>query len=349
MRRLVWLIVAIALSTPCLAQGVPNVGMDMTSTTAPLKPEQVAILEQFTDAHLRDLQSDDYAQAARALQQLEDPIRRPGVTSLFRDEYSRVLTPKLGPVVAQQENHYAAVNAMQLAGQLKTRPALDLAMKHVAQSKEDRAPIRVVAAKAVRLAAMELLKNQVNARAVDAATRDLARAAKEETNWIVLLRQLETLGSINTPIALTEELDVLSAVAKRMAAQDEPSDLIHAVFPAMFSLQRRLIAPDVPMPPTQQAAMGKALAPVCGEVLDVARTHFDSAQLSEGSKQTYGSLVNVAEQTMLKIDAFVAPSSTQRAPPAQLKDSWEKNDKPRFEQGVELWMQRLESPVYKKD
>jgi hypothetical protein len=345
MRRLVWLIAAIALSVPCFAQNAPNIGMDMTSTTAPLRPEQKATLEQYIDAYLNALMGEDVESASRARGQLVDLMRRPGVTAAFRDEYSRMLIPKLTPVVQQQDNHFAAINAMQIAAQVKTLESMRLGVNHVSERNEPREAVRVWAAIAVRLAATQLAGNPVFARMVDTATRDVARAAKEETDWRVLLRQLQMLGSLQTPVAGSEELDVLSTIADRMARENGPSELIHAVFPAVMSLRDRVL--DNRLAPAAAANMGKALAPVLGEVLEVARAHFDSAQQSEASRGTYGNLVTVTEVTIQRIDSLVAPP-TQRAPQTQLRESWEKKDKARFNQGVEQWMERFESAVYKR-
>ena len=346
MRRLVWLIAAIALSMPCFAQSAPSIGMDITTTTAPLNEQQKATLEQYADAYVNALQGSDLDAASRAREQLIDPLGRPGVTEAFRNEYSRVLMPKLGPLVEQQENHFAALNAIQVAAQMKTSDAMRLGQNHLDERREPRAPVRLWAAVAVRMAAIELIKNQVYARTVDTATRDVGRAAREETDWRVLLRQLQMLGSVNTTVARSEELNVLSAVAQRMAQQNGPSDLIHAVFPVVMSMRERVL--DARLTPAEATAMGKDMAPVLGEVLDVAREHWDIVQQTEDTRTTYGNLVHVAEQTIQRIDSLVAPRE-QRAPQAQLRESWDKRDKQRFTQGVEQWMQRFESPVYKKN
>lgn len=343
MRRLLGLIAAIAcsLSTPCFAQGI---GMDITSTTSELRPEQRALLEQFVNTHVKGLAGDNLDVASKSRSALLGPLRSPGATALFRDEYSRILTPQLQPLVSQDDNPFAAVNAMQIAAQLKTQEAMRLALDHVRMSSEPRTAVRVMAAIAVRQAAVELAKNQVFARAVDQATRDLARAAREETEWLVLLREFEALASIGTPVAQTEELQVLKAVASRMAKEAGPSELIHAVFPAVISLRDRML--DTRLSASQLAEKGKNMAPVLGEVLAVADRHFDSAQQSEESRQTYGKLVAAIDQTITRIDKIVAPAE-QATPTAQLREAWEKKDKARFNQGVQQWQKRFETAAYK--
>jgi hypothetical protein len=193
------------------------------------------------------------------------------------------------------------------------------------------------------MAATELVRNQINQRPVDAATRDLARAAKEETNWLVLLRQFEALGSLNTQAARDEELDVLTRVADRMAQIDGPSDLIHAVFPAVIAIRDRMLDPTIP--PATLMAMGKKTAPVLGEVLEVAKAHFDIAQQGEESRETYGKLVAAIDQTITRIDKIVVPPE-QRPPQAKLRESWEKKDKAGFTKDVETWQARFETPAY---
>jgi len=344
MRRLVWLIAAIAISTPCLAQNPPNIGIDVVTTTSPLRPDQKAALTAYVEGYIKNLQSKDAELASRARGNLTQPLTRPGSTALFRDEYSRVLLPLLTNVVEQQDNHFAAINAMQIAAQLRTGEALRLAMRHVAESDEPRAAVRVWAAIAFNETATPLSQNRVMAQQVDSATRDLARAAKSETDWLVLLRELQALGNLDTPVARKEERDVLSAVTDRMANQDGPSDLVHAVFPAVVGLRDRMLAQNVST--AALTAQGKDLAPILAKLFEVAEEHWDKAQEDQDAKSTYGSLVSITEATIKRIDTFVAPPQ-QRAPQTTLKESWEQANKPRFVADVKQWMDRVGSSIYK--
>jgi len=346
MRRLVGLIAAIAMSFPCFAQTPPNISMTVTTATAPLSPEQQALVAEYAKVYAAQLTSADPNTAISARSRLVAPLNAPGTTDVFRDSYAAILLPELEPIVEDQANAFAAINAMQLAAQLKTNDALRLALEHLNINSEPRQAIRLWAAITVREATAKLVTNQIYARTVDSATRALARAAESETDWLVLMRELQALGNLNTATANTEELNVLNSVVDRMTQQDEASDIVHAILPAVISLRDRMLAGNR-IPPAQLAAIGKRLGPILGKVFEHATVIWNDVQDDQAAHTTYGKLISVTEQTIRVVDKAVQPPG--KSPPStDLKASWDRKDLNRYEGDLKQWMQRLDAPPYEK-
>lgn len=344
MRRLVWLIAAIALSTPCYAQPAPSIGPNLTNSSTALTAQQKAEVAEYAKYYAKQLAGKETGAADAASIKLTAPLSVPGVTGAFRVEYASALITELDPIVEQKDNIYASMNAMKVVAQLQTTGALQLAVRHFSIKDESRESIRLWAAICFREASIELVKNAINARTVDTATRALARAALDETDWLVLLRQLQALGKLNTTVANAEELNVLESIVDRMDRQNGPSDLVHALFPAVVSLRNRMLNNE--LTPSQLASMGKRLGPILGKVLDNANKNWSEVQDDQDARSTYGKLISATERTITIVDRSVQPAE-QRPPQTALAEWWDKRDQPKFDRDVKLWQTRLELPAYR--
>lgn len=320
------------------AAAAPPAPINDLTDKANLGPAEKAQIKAYVDYWCVQLEGEDPVEVSRARTELLKPLRAIKVLTPFRFAMTDASLEHLEKIIAGDGNQstQSAINAMQVVGALGTVKALDSILAHCDSDREKRFPVRLWAAKSFGLTVPLLNQNDINR-----GVRELGRAATHEEESLALRRQFEAISSVRNDISRDEQVKVLNATADRMARAEGPSPLMEATYRAVQLMMTQFADLDV----QQQQQVGTVLAPVLGEVQEVAEKHWDQAQNDQHARDVYGDAVRVSEQLLSYIDTVTRPKGP--TPKSQLDLSWQQRDKPRFRQDRGAWESVLKQPPYR--
>ncbi len=292
---------------------------------------------------------DDPEQVKKAHRRLFDPLRIPGVTASFLNEYSRGAIGSLEEAIRVGSPH-AAVNSINIVSFLGTESALEMLLDESTLRDEPRQFLRLTAARGCReLLAGERLAS-VNARKITSAARRLRDAARTEPEKLVLRYQLEAVLSADRadlPEASRRQIrgylvDAIESVMERCAEDLEPDhavELFDATYPVLDTLLEAFLKLDV----GSQQDFGQKLGPCLGAVLNVPETRWDDAQTEPGSKTRYGRVINLTEQLLVRVNATLGASPAINT---HLKEAWDAGDTAKYRSDLDRWQAVLSEAPY---
>jgi hypothetical protein len=328
----------------------PVLSQATTTARGTLSAAQQAEVGAFADHWLTALRTGEPARVKDARTKLIQPV---ALSSLvFRDAYGRILAARMESIVSG-ENHFAAINALHVAAAVASPETVELLLHHTAVSGESRSTVRLTAAKLLSVALPEGMKaGAIATNEANQAARTIGRAAAVETDWIALLRQFEAVAAVvealggvsgtDAGTAIKSQLDALAATIQRMEqVKGGTSDLMRAVRPTLYHLRNRYLD----LLPAEQKALGTQLTPHLGRVLDVARSHWETAQKDPEMKIEYGGAIKLSEDLLALIDQKLRSAGTLQT---ALKVAWDNGDKPRFEAEHSKWIAVLAGPPYRR-
>ncbi len=321
--------------TPAVFAAPPSI--NRLADKATLTDRNRTEIEDYATYWVAELSADEPDRVDKARDRLIDPLKAVQVGRVFRLEYSDALLQSLEGVIAAGRTH-PAVNAMQIAGMLGTPDAFDLLMEHAHFEQQPDFAMRLWSANMLPIAVEQdvIPQNQL-----DRALRVLERAAIAEPDWLVLRRQLEAIGSVDTPNARDAQVRILQAIAAQMKAEQQWSERMQALYPALVRLRNDVLELEF----RQLRDVGTELAPVLCDLCTVADRHWDSAQRDNDARKAYGGTVNVSERMLQFIDANVRDGARLST---KLGSSWQNKRQQEFRADHDKWQNVLSREPYAK-
>lgn len=304
-----------------------------------LSTAQQGQIEDFAKFYCNNLSSYDIILAEDAKKKLLEPLRALVVTPHFLSIYTKRLVPYLKPVI-KGDSPYAAVNAFQVIGFIGTDEALDVIENHLSFDDEKSFAKRLWAVKAFVIA---VDSGNLSANQQNPVLRQLGLACKAETQPMILHSQFNAIAKVKSPIARDVLLGAVSAKLDGLAAQENPSELMGVIYPALISLRDQYLI----LAPNQQRALGTNIAPTLCKVFNVSLAHWNAMQLDEKLKSkfaiSYEGANRVAEGFLKTIARKIG---SQETPRTQIADAWADGDKSRFEAEHKMWHDFVSRPPF---
>jgi hypothetical protein len=278
---------------------------------------------------------------------LLEPVRRGGVTDVFRDQYSRAVRDPLEKII-DDGNGYLAVTSIIVLSQMGTDRCLDTLLERCTKSDEPRWQIRLKAAQGCGQLFLLADEEALNAKDYTGAARVLLAAVQEESNALALRRQVEALltAALEAPAGAKPQIrsaviQALIKTAERAAgSDDDPVGLLDAVYPTINKLREAYIQ----LGPSEQREFGRKLGPCLRGLLDVAETHWADLQRETSAAERLGKIIFLCERFLSTIDTFVRNGAD---PPAtKLKQAWDEGDQDRYRSDLKRWRDVLSQPPY---
>lgn len=324
----------------------------LTSANSSFTQEQIGRIREFASFWADLLNMGPHGDVRRVKQKLIEPLRAPGVTEVFRDEYSRQLAPELAVVVEKSDPH-RAVNAMIVLANLGTEDAMDVMLDHCDVRGEPRPMVRMWAARGFTMMLEQGRLEVLKGKKVATMGRQLRQAIGDETDRFAIRQQLLALQAADRPSIpadtrrkvrehLVESMNVIADRAARAGIEKDEQPLLLSVFEPMRQMRTSLLDPARGF--SEQREFGRMLGPSLAKVLDVARAHWQDAQGEPDLKAEYGELVRLAELFLGTIDGMVRPDDD--TPVTTLADAWDDNDAKRFAEDLGRWQSVLGRPPY---
>ncbi|MHC4081257.1 MAG: hypothetical protein ACYS15_14890 [Planctomycetota bacterium] len=328
----------LAAAVAAAASAAPPARITHLADSVTLNEQQRQEIRGYAEYWCDELLAEDPAVVDEAREKLIDPLVRPvRVGQSFRFTYADATLPHLEEIIADA-GPQAAVCAMQIAAMLGTPRALETIVQHSSIQDQQEFGLRLWAAKSFPIAVGEEV---LPLNEIDKALREFGDAASREQNWLVLRRQFEAIASVEGNVSRDEQVRVLRSTTDRMEAQEGPSDLMQAAYPAL----KLMLDEYLKLEPVQQESFGKSLAPILCDLCTVANKHWDSAQQDDVARVTYGGAVHISENLLRLIDGRVRPR--QAGPRTELGPAWKNRQKLRFSDDHEAWRSVLSKPPYR--
>lgn len=297
-------VAALALATGVMAQatfgqGIPEGVITATSISA----DGAAAIKSTIDTSKGGL-TGDASTLKRSRSTLAGPLRTPGVSIAFRDAYTAQLIPVLRPLFTDKRDD-VAINAIVLASELGTKPAVDLLTSAL---KDPRQSIRVRAGMGfartfvtIREGTPALLSGQA-----DAALVTLGDALGTETDPAVL----DAIGTglesaVKVPDTRMEGFRVKAlsalvkgvsgAVRKAAAAQPTPIDVSALELRATKVLFDALSLQQTPLPADLLVETGG----LAGDVLASVNKRVQNGNLTEAQRNTLSIIATQSERVVI--------------------------------------------------
>lgn len=304
-----------------------------------LNQAQQGQIEDFAKFYSNNLSSDDPKLVENARRRLLEPLRAPLVTPFFRLVYARLLVPHLKPVV-EGDSPFAAVNALQVIGFIGTDEALRVIEDHININDEESFAKRLWAVKAFAVA---VNTRNLNPNQLNPVLRQLGLACDDETQTMILQSQFSAISKVNSQIARDVLLSAVRAKLEDLAKEENPSELMGAIYPALVSLRDQYLA----LGPNVQRTFGASIAPSLCNVFKVSLAHWDTTLLDAKAKsqfaRNYNGAIEVAEAFLKTIAREIA---SREPPQTQIADAWADGDKARFEADHKIWHDIISRPPY---
>lgn len=338
-------------AAPAAAQAPPPLRDEILKATQ-LNADQLKQLNEYASYWTDRMRAQtDTASVEAGRDELIKPLqsgRTDPPSPTFRFAYSKAVIDGLKPIINGKNSH-AAINALRVVGSLGTDQALNLALNRADKTSEPRHEVRVWAAKAFVSA---LRTGNLQPNSINSDARLLKRAAEMEDNWLALRNQLAALAQVDLLVAddpniqptLEGRIDILTKTVDRMSKLPGPSNLIDAVYPAIFNLRNEYIS----LPADRQRAASAPLGLMLGRFLELAMIHREPARADAEASRSYSGAITDAEELLRLIDKQLrtAADAARCAPDAAAK--WKDGDQAAFKAVVDCWTSVLSKPPYKQ-
>ncbi len=328
-------------------------GTDITSTTE-LSKEQQDKVKAWSDYYTGVLKAasskPEEIEAARA--ELRRPLDNPPpISIIFRYHYSSVVVPELEKVITSSNNIHACVNALLALSLLESDRAANLLLNNTHSQDQKKWQLRLQAAFGCEM----ILKSDVlEPRTYKTAAKQLAQAAKVESNPMILRHQLAAIdiadhASLKSEDrqAIRQELaDALSAVIDRVVKSgpgNNPQEMFSTITSGILLLRDKWIGKSMAEP--ELRTIGQKIGGSLGQLLSYSAAHWEDGHADEKSKRTYEVLISACEAFLDRIDRVVRPSGT---PQTKLAPAWAGNDKTKYQADLELWLAPLRLSPYEQ-
>lgn len=345
-RMLVGLIVMYSAQAALAAP--PNLNISVITSTQSPKSDDLARISEYVAYWTTQLGNGQASapEAAQAAQQLIDPAMTNNAGASFLSAYSSKIVPALRDVLKKNKDEYRAVLAAKVLGFLSTPDALEELCQWLDSDMEKRSAVRLWAARGsqllIRRLAADAAAGGMNERQINTALRRLQDAASREDDWLVMYRQFQAMAAANTETGRQRQVDAFKAVATRLKRSDgEQSKLMDALSRVMFSFRNQFLL----LNQQQQRSFGAQLAPLLGEVFDIALVDWDTAQANPEAKLIYGQAVQQCENLLRFIHTTI---QGQQPPSSALFTAWNANNRAKFESDTKSWRNVLTQPPYGK-
>jgi hypothetical protein len=241
--------------------------------------------------------------------------------------------------------HLPAMNAMQIVARLETKEALAVMVDRcdlgATGRGEQRAAIRIWAARGVR----EILKaadlDEVDAGSRTTATRALGRAVQNETDWRVVRRQLDAISN-SSNAATTQVLDgSVGSVIGKMRNNPRFAWMMGALRPTTVGHRTRFLDPN--LGPAEKRSLGRTIAQRIGEILDVVDQLWEAAAKDPQLRREFSRTVEVAEKLLNLIDLDMGGTIGE----STLQEAFDSRERETYQAELIRIKQALARPPYK--
>jgi hypothetical protein len=290
---------------------------------------------------------DEPDQLRKAQRELIEPLRRGGVSELFRDHYGRALLPTLATVIDESSGQ-ACVSSYLIVSKIGTERALDLMLDRSSIKSEPRRYSRLAAARGCKqlLADADLSRSNLKKNILTASRRLLA-AAKVEPDQYALRYQLEALLAAHRATKVPAQqaqvrahvIDALRTIADR-ARKGGPTaglELIDAAYPVLFELKKAFLDPEAL--PAVQREFARDIGPCLVDLLEVGEAHWKAIQSEPRTKDCFGKVVRFIENFVRTINPFVGPDRASLD--TGLFPAWQNDEPDVYKQDIKLMRDAL--------
>lgn len=315
----------------------------IATNTQPLSDSDRRAVERYTtfwtDVLKRAAEAPEDVKNAR--DRLLSPLDGIGVSRSFRDHYTRVILPEVEQIVAEGNSHGIS-NALTVLAMTGTDQALKQLVDWSDPTEEDRAFVRISAARSTRQLLREVAPDAIRPTVLTAQVRNLRDAAQKEPNPVALRHQLTAIIAADRPDTREKVFAAvavaLSSTAERaaVAKPDEARALLAAMQPVLIDLRSAFFQiEDI----QGQKTLGTNLAPSIRKALEVANVHWAEAQAQ--AKPFYRDYIYFCETSLTFIDEIVRRGEDR--PETNLVVAWDENDRDRYAADLQAWEQIVEA------
>jgi hypothetical protein len=331
---------------------IPPSSLTSIATKPTLDDQQKQRVGEYTKYWLSRLETGTPEEAMRARNKLIEPVRSMlgKSSSLFRSTYSGEVVPSLKKIV-EGDDLFRAVNALQIAGFLGSDRAMRLLVNTGDPDMESSVEKRLWATIAIR---ESLRSGELSPRKVSSTVRSVARAAKQEQDWRVLMREIETLAAASQSdiprdqggddireLGRELQLETIKTTIDRMTAgNSENVVLIHALRPSILEFRQQYLDPKMV---EHRREIGLGAAPQLGRVYEIILINYDSLRSSDDLMAASGLTLRLSEETLKLIDSDIRSGGT---PTTSSLGAWEQGQRETIEQNQAAWNTVLNNPPY---
>lgn len=346
------------------AQGAPD-SIDRLAKEVKLEEPQVEKITAYADYWTQQLADTSPESVQMARTRLTDPLRTVSgqpASLLFRTTYSKSLIPKLTEII-NGPSRYQAINAIQVAASLGTADALTLMERHIEPAEEARPHIRLWAAIGIGrcLDIPTLRSDKINGSLVS-----LSYGAKQETDPLVLRRELETLdqavhnkraknlgGEAIRDKAIELEIAVVKETMKRLKEGKAPAALLAGLQPGLVLIRNQYIDPQLQRQElktennrSEKVAtyIGRNVAPQLGQVYDVILVNESAIRSDPELAKAAGQLLDSSESTLKLVDSHLRGGETPAV--SSGRDLWTQGNRSGLEESRDKWQVVLTAQPY---
>lgn len=235
------------MSAPCAAQvgGVPS---EILSAKQALTAEQKKTLAAAVDDVADRFAQGDLGTVVESRNRLIELVKNPLAGEVFRREFAVILVQRFRPLTKEKQA-FRATNAFIVARFLGTSDAIDFLLENIDPESQPDVALRISAAAQLpkAIAAAPLSPPQLDAQA-----KKIAKAARTETNWMVISHELDAVGDMLRPKTLPtaqaeaiaqSESGIINDLADRTLKGGSP-ELVLALQRALLVVRNQV---DVPV------------------------------------------------------------------------------------------------------
>ena len=349
--------VLIVLVFACLlaghAQAVPD-KIDRLKTVLPLNDSQKAMIREYAEHWVKQLESETPSDVQAARNKLTQPFRSitgEKASRMFRDIYSKTTLPTLKKII-EGSSSYRAINAMQVAAAIGTPDSLSVLDNHIEPDLEKNPQVRLWAAIGISRC-LEI--PSISSDKLKTSLRALVRAAEVEDNPLVLRREMETLDlairnnredrQVLRDFALEGEINVLKMTIDRLETGKAPPELILAIQPSLLLIRNQYIDPTLQREKLADQ-IGRRTAPQLGRLYDVILVNESSIRQSPELTRVTGQILDTSETTLKLMDSNLRNGKS--APSVQSgRELWTQGNLTGLAESRDKWQVVLTTRPYK--
>ena len=297
------------LGTLCIASASFGKDLDtsIVRSNRSLSSAQFDALQNFADEKTQQLSRGESRTMVAARNELIKHARSTSATPIFLQAYSQALLTNLGTLINGDES-IRAENALRVAAFLRTPRATELIVLAVHPNNTDDATRRLVAAGLLSTSVADTTSSGLNSAELATIARGIANAVAQETSWHVALQDLRALGVIasssqlagaNRTVVRDLQFGSFASLVSRVAASNEPSPLIHAIYRALLDLRPRLIAAGTD---SSSPALAGSLRTSLSKIGAASIKQWTGLSADSSAKKAYEGTLRIGAQVLSLLD-----------------------------------------------
>lgn len=308
---------------------------DFANTRNPLTAQQSQALEAFVSKGAKGLESENPTEVMDARDEFIDLLTRHGATPVFREAFFKSFESNVRSAMTGG-NVFNQYNIFRILAYVRTADSNQLLAQQLSSDESSNPSDRVFASSMLNISLHGTDPAIIRPRQYTSIIRSILTGSEEETDWIALQHEFESLVTISAnpkvPVetrgaAIQAQATLLENTLKQLKSSDRPEGLARAISSIILMLRTEFIGLD-------GAARRDFKTKITGSLATIVSTGKDAWTTLHADPKARAAYGNAIQQSTVLARLIVGESGAPATNPA---DAWKAGQESAYDTAAAPW------------